>query len=101
MNIRLRPIKSAIRPPISNRPPNANVYAVRAHWRLASEMCRARWAEGRAIVTTEASRTIMSWAMAITPSARKRRGSGSSRTTTGASRGVPKLVAITAPPGRV
>ncbi len=60
MNIRLRPMKSAIRPPISNRPPNANVYAVKAHWRLAIEMCRARWAEGRAIVTTEASRTIIS-----------------------------------------
>ena len=36
------------------------------HWRSATEMCRARWAEGRATMTTEASSTIISWAMAIT-----------------------------------
>src|ERR1700683_3693662 len=39
-------------------------------------MPRARWAEGMAMVTTEASRTIISCATAITASARNRRGSG-------------------------
>src|SRR5450755_4050349 len=46
------------------------------HWRLATEMCRARWAEGRATMTTEASRTIISWATAMTIRAQYRRGSG-------------------------
>ena len=39
------------------------------HWRLAIEIWRACWAEGSATITTEASRTIISWAMPITASA--------------------------------
>src|SRR5271157_3203612 len=38
-------------------------------------MCRARWADGRAMITTEASSTTMSWATAMMASARKRFGS--------------------------
>jgi hypothetical protein len=41
-------------------------------------MCSARCAEGRAIVTTDASSTIMSWAIAMIPRARKRLGSSTS-----------------------
>ena len=78
MNMRLRPMKSAMRPPMSSRPPNARVYAVSAHCRLAMEMCRARCAEGSAMVTTDASSTIINWAMAIMARARKRLGSSSS-----------------------
>ena len=59
-NIRFRPEKSAIRPPRSKRPPKAIVYAVMTHWRLAVEMWSACCAEGKAIVTMEASRTIIS-----------------------------------------
>lgn len=51
---------------------------MRTHWRLAIEMCNARWAEGSAIVTTVASRTIISCATAITAKARNRRGSRAS-----------------------
>src|ERR1700686_1033820 len=46
------------------------------HCRLATEMCRARCAEGRATMTTDASRTIMSWATAMTASDQYRLGSG-------------------------
>ncbi len=46
------------------------------HCRLATEMCRARWAEGSATMTTDASSTIMSWATAMTASDQYRLGSG-------------------------
>src|ERR1022692_2476056 len=39
-------------------------------------MCSARWAEGRATMTTDASSTIISWATAITARAQYRRGLG-------------------------
>src|ERR1019366_10130915 len=41
-------------------------------------MCRARWAEGRATITTDASSTIMSWATAMTARDQYRLGSGAS-----------------------
>src|SRR6185437_3494562 len=47
--------------------------------RSASEICNDRWAEGRATITTDASSTIISWAIAITASDHQRRGSGSCR----------------------
>lgn len=47
------------------------------HCRLATEMCRACWAEGRATLTMEASTTIINWAMAMTTRARHRCGSAS------------------------
>ena len=56
------------------------------HCRSATEMCSARWADGRATMTTEASSTIMSWATAMTARAQYRRGSG--RTGSGSSTGV-------------
>src|ERR1017187_3819251 len=40
-------------------------------------MFKARWAEGRATITTDASSTIISWATAITASDHHRLGSGS------------------------
>src|ERR1700688_2655334 len=46
------------------------------HCRLATEMCRARCADGSATMTTEASRTIINWATAMTARAQYRRGSG-------------------------
>src|SRR5580704_570740 len=66
-----------MRPPSSSRPAKASVYAVSIHWRLAVEMCRARCADGRAMITTEASSTTMSWATAMMANARKRLGSRS------------------------
>ena len=36
------------------------------HCLSATEMCSARWADGRATMTTEASSTIISWATAMT-----------------------------------
>ena len=75
MKIFLRPTKSAIRPPRSNKLPNAREYAVTTHWRLALEMCSAFWALGRAMLTMEASRTTINEAMAMTSKARQRFGS--------------------------
>ncbi len=72
MKVRLRPVKSAIRPPSSSRPPNARVYAVITHCRSASVMPSSRWAEGRAMVTIVASSMTMSCATPITRSASQR-----------------------------
>ena len=80
-----------MRPPSNRRPAKASVYAVSIHWRLAVEMCSAFCAEGRAMMTTEASSTTISCAMAMTPRARKRLGSR------GAS--VPSSVLAMAAPG--
>jgi hypothetical protein len=51
------------------------VYAVSIHCRLAVEMWSERCAEGRAMITTEASSTTISWATAMTARARNRLGS--------------------------
>ena len=44
MKVRLRPKRSAIRPPSSSRLPNASAYAVTTHCRSSSEKPRSRWA---------------------------------------------------------
>ena len=61
------------------------------HCRLASEMCSAFCADGNAMFTMEASRTTISWAMAMTARAsqraesllRRSRGAGRNRQRTG------------------
>ncbi len=45
------------------------------HCRLATEMCRAFCADGRAMVTIEASSTTISWAMTTTARIDQRLGS--------------------------
>src|SRR6516225_9412449 len=62
-------------------------------------MCRACCADGSAIVTTVASRTIMSWAIAITPRALNRLGSGSASDGVGAVR-VALIGGLLSLPGR-
>lgn len=74
MNVFLRPTRSAIRPPSSSSPPNASVYAVITHCRLASDIPRSRWADGRAMFTIVASSTTISCAIAITTRPHQRRG---------------------------
>ena len=66
------------------------------HWRLATEMWRARWAEGRATMTTEASSTIISWARAITARDQYRLGSGACAR--GAMVGIMSVVLMGVPP---
>ena len=61
---------------------------------LVAEMCRARCADGRAMVTTVASSTTMSWAMAITVNARNRLGSGSVPASSRAEYGMLSVTAI-------
>ena len=68
--------ESAIRPPSSRKPPKARVYAVMTHWRLAVEISRACCADGSAIVTIDASRTIISCATMTTARMPQRLGSG-------------------------
>lgn len=68
--------ESAIRPPSSNRPPKASVYAVMTHCRSASEKVRAACADGIAMFTTVASSAIISCAAATNTSASHRRSSG-------------------------
>src|SRR5690242_17346685 len=58
-----------MRPPSSNRPPKARVYAVIIHCRSASLMCSAFWAVGRAMLTIVASSTISSCETAMIASA--------------------------------
>src|ERR1700728_4637417 len=61
-------------------------------------MCSACWADGRATITTDASSTIISCAIAITASDSHRRGSGPSASW--GSVEVRALVAIGLAPGR-
>jgi hypothetical protein len=62
-------------------------------------MCNARWAEGSATMITEVSRTIMSWAAAITTSAQKRFRSILLLLVPRAARASTSMTAIEAPPG--
>jgi len=64
--VRMRPTKSAIRPP-AGRFPNASVYAVITHWRPSSNTPSPRWAESRAMFTIVASKDTIGCARAITP----------------------------------
>ena len=63
MNRRLRPTKSAARPPSSRKPPKARVYAFTTHCSELAEKSRSSWIEGSATFTTVASSTTMNWAM--------------------------------------
>ena len=47
-NTRLRPTRSAVRPPSSSSPPNVMAYAVRTHWMFSDENFRAPWMVGSA-----------------------------------------------------
>jgi len=71
--VSLRPNRSPRRPNGSSRLPKAREYAVMIHWRFASEKWRARWADGRAMFTTVASRTTISWATPSSASISQRR----------------------------
>ena len=53
MNVRLRPMKSAIRPPSSRNPPKARVYAVTTTARPGRLMPRSAWALGIARFTID------------------------------------------------
>ena len=64
MKTRLRLNMSPSRPPSSSRLPNARAYAVTTHCRSPFGKPRARCADGRAMFTTVASSTTMSWATA-------------------------------------
>jgi hypothetical protein len=72
-NNSLRPSRSPARPPTSISPPKVIALAVTTHDRPVLLKCRARWMCGRAVITIEASRTTMSWAMAMTARASPRR----------------------------
>jgi hypothetical protein len=63
MKRRLRPTKSAARPPSSRKPPKASVYAFTTHCSELAEKSRSSWIEGSATFTTVASSTTMNWAM--------------------------------------
>lgn len=70
MNIRLRPSRSARRPPSSRNPPNVSVYALTTHDRSACEKCSARPIDGIATFTIEASMTSTNCVIASSASAR-------------------------------
>src|SRR5271169_3230772 len=57
MNIRLRPRRSARRPPSSRKPPNVSVYAFTTHDRSSREKCRWAPIDGSATFTIDASIT--------------------------------------------
>ena len=59
-NIRLRPRMSPARPPRSNKPPNANVYALIAHVMSVWFLWKYSPIWGRAMFTIVVSSTIMS-----------------------------------------
>src|SRR4051812_25447252 len=61
-NSRLRPSRSAARPPSSRKPPKTSVYALMTHCRFASENASPRWIDGSAMFTIVASRMTMNWA---------------------------------------
>ena len=61
-NSRLRPSRSAMRPPSSRKPPKTSVYALTTHCRSVVEKPSPRWIEGRATFTIVASSTTMNWA---------------------------------------
>ena len=78
IRIRLRPRKSAIRPPSSSSAPNGSAYAVTIHWVSLGLMPMSAAARGIATFTMVASRITISWAMAMTSNAIQRFGSGTS-----------------------
>src|SRR5215469_10082456 len=72
MNTRRRPRMSPARPPSSRKPPKVSAYALTTHSRPEPEKPSACWMWGRATFTMVASRTTMSWAVAMTSRARPR-----------------------------
>jgi hypothetical protein len=70
MNMRLRPSRSARRPPSSRKPPNVSVYAFTTHVRLSREKCKCAPIEGSATLTIEASITTTNCVIANSSSAR-------------------------------
>ena len=60
MNTRLRPSRSAARPPSSSRPPDVSVYPFSTQDRPVAEKCKLLWMCGSAMFTTVMSRMIMS-----------------------------------------
>ena len=73
MKTRRRPSRSPDLPPSSSSPPNASAYALTTHSRLVPEKPSAVWMCGRATLTMVASSTTISWAVAMTASARPSR----------------------------
>src|SRR3954471_15044400 len=94
-NTRLRPSRSAIRPPSSRKPANASVYAFTTHWRPAPLKPRSARIDGSATFTTDTSRITMNWAThASTTAAQRARDAAASltrRACSGCSRPRPPL----------
>src|SRR5205814_8504885 len=76
MNMRLRPSRSAARPPRRRKPPNVIAYAVMTHCKLSFDAWSERPIDGSATVTIEPSRVVMKHATQTSARARQRRGSG-------------------------
>ncbi len=70
MNMRLRPSRSASRPPSSRNPPKVSVYAFTTHERSSREKCRWAPIDGSATFTIDASITITNCVIASNSSAR-------------------------------
>jgi len=60
-SMRRRPNTSPARPPRRSRPPKVRLYASTTHDSPAELKCSERWMGARAMFTTVASRTSMSW----------------------------------------
>ena len=72
MNKRLRPSRSASRPPSRSTPPKKIEYAVITHCRLVSEKWRSVLIDGSATFTIATSRTTMNCAATTTASPSQR-----------------------------
>jgi hypothetical protein len=59
MNVRLRPSRSAARPPSSRNPPKVRAYAVTTHCRSDSAKCSLAPIVGSATLTTSMSTAVM------------------------------------------
>src|SRR5580693_9018058 len=75
VNTRLRPSRSAARPPSSRNPPKASAYAVTTHCRSDSAKCSLTPIVGSATLTTSRSTAVMKYATASRENARHRRTS--------------------------
>ena len=70
MNMRLRPSRSASRPPSSRKPPKVSVYAFTTHERSVRAKCSCLPIDGSATFTIEASITITNCVIASSSSAK-------------------------------
>ena len=61
MKTRRRPSRSPARAPSSSRPPKVSVYAFWTQDSPVGEKPRSVWISGRAVMTIDASSTIISW----------------------------------------